>query len=95
MQRTPVPRLERTFNSIAAALLGLPGLYQAVTGAIAGNAGEALYGLGKTMVGVFFLLNALSPARLGSRRDQMLAGSLLLVGLTIGIAGFLIKKGVL
>jgi hypothetical protein len=95
VSKSSATRLDRRFNWIAAVFLGIPGLYEAIKGSMEGNTGEALYGLGKAVCGVFFLLQVLNPASLQNRRAKVLVGSLIYVGLAIAIFGFLLKRGIL
>jgi hypothetical protein len=94
MQRTPGSKSDRTFNWVVAAVLGLPGFYDAVTGTFASNAGVALYGLGKVLCALFFVLHALNPEGL-QIRAKWAVRLLLVIGVAVGILGFCIKKGYL
>lgn len=95
MQGSSISTFDRRFSWVAAVFLGLGGIWDLVSGLSKGNTGEAVYGLGKALCGVFFLLHAWEPARLRNPRAQSMVAALLYVGLPIAIFGFLLKRGIL
>lgn len=95
MQRSTISTFDRRFNWVAAVFLGVTGVFDAAGGAMNGNTGEAVYGFGKLLCAVFFLLHAWQPARMQNPGGNRLALTLLYVGLAISIFGFLLKRGIL
>ena len=88
----PISKSDRTLSVVFGLLFGIPGLYDAMTGMLRDNAGEAVYGAGKVMIGLFFLLR-LTEAGRTRRPVSRVVTMLIYVGGAVFVLGFLMKRG--
>jgi hypothetical protein len=87
----PFRKPGRIVSWIVVVVFGIPGVYDLVTGSLAGSPGLALYGLGWTMIAAVFVLYALDLAALQTRRARVVRLVVGYLGLALAICGFVLK----
>lgn len=91
MQPTQFRKPGRIVSWIVVVVFGIPGVYDLVTGSLAGSPGLALYGLGWTMIAAVFVLYALDFPSLHSKRARVWRLVVGYIGLALAISGFVLK----
>ena len=88
----PISKSDRTLSLVFGLVFGIPGLYEVMTGILRDNAGEAVYGAGKVMIGLFFLLRLTQAARARGPVSRVVT-TLIYLGGAVFVLGFLMKRG--
>ena len=91
MQDTPFKKPGRVISWLVVVIFGIPGLYDLVSGALDGDRGLALYGLGWVMVAAVFVSYAVALPALQTRRARVLRLVVGYIGLAVAIGGFVMK----